>query len=447
MIKYYGLFGTSDLKFYVPSIDTLGYLDGFELKNKNHYHNLSYRETIGRWKLNTGIAYTYNNDRITSGIYNTEHEQVNLTPLQFKNFQVDNTGNYFNAKLVLERRIRGLNAFRFGSEFNSLNYNTEYTTFNGQVLPREIKDNISSIFAETDIYITNDLAAKVGGRFEHSKLLNETNIAPRVSLAYKVGPGSQASFAYGKFYQNPEQQYFPNNADLTFTNATHYILQYQKMSNQVTFRAEVFYKKYDDLVKTTITQDNFQLPTSNQGFGDAKGVEIFWRDKKTIKNFDYWISYSFLDTRRDFLNFPSAIQPNFAAKHTASLVMKKFVTKYKMQFNAAYNYASGRPYYFIAPQSGGSFKFTDRGTTPDYHNVSLSVNYLPNVGKQNAKTFIVYVFSVSNVFGFEQVFNYQYSYNGARKEAIVPPSRTFVFLGAFLSFGIDRTQDVINSNL
>jgi hypothetical protein len=55
--------------------------------------------------------------------------------------------------------------------------------------------------------------------------------------------------------------------------------------------------------------------------------------------------------------------------------------------------------------------------------------------------------SVSNIFNFQQVFGYEYSYNGYRKAAIVPPSRMFVFLGAFLSFGVDRTEDVINNNL
>ncbi|HSF45117.1 MAG TPA: hypothetical protein VLA58_03875, partial [Chitinophagaceae bacterium] len=150
---------------------------------------------------------------------------------------------------------------------------------------------------------------------------------------------------------------------------------------------------------------------------------------------------------RDYLNFPTAITPNFAAKHTASFVIKKFVTKWKTQFNSSYNFASGRPYYFIAPNGNGDFKFTDQGTTPDYHNVSVSFNYLPSLGKKDAKAFAVYVISVSNVFGFNQVYNYQYSYNGVRKEAIVPPSKVFVFVGAFISFGIDRSQDAININL
>jgi hypothetical protein len=445
IIKYYGIFGNTNLKFYTPSLDSIGYLDGFALKNTNFYHNLYYRESFGRWKMNAGLAYTDNRDRIESGLYSNDKELVTLSPLEFKNFKLDNTGKYLNAKLVLERKFAGLNAVRFGSEFNRLDDHSLFTNHLGNSFEQEVKESITAAFAETDLYITNGLAAKLGGRLEHSKLMDKVNAAPRVSLAYKLSKQGQVSFAYGKFYQNPERQFFPTSADLRFTNATHYILQYQRVTKLTTLRTELFYKKYDDLIKTDL--QNFQpVAIGNQGFGDGQGIEIFWRDKQTIKDVDYWISYSYLDTKRDFLNFPSAIQPNFAAKHTASLVVKKFVTPWKTQFNAAYNYASGRPYYFIAPESG-SFKFTDRGVTPDYHNVSFSVNYLPSLGKKDAKSFAVYVFSVSNVFGFDQVFNYQYSYHGLRKTAIVPPSKVFVFVGAFISFGIDRSQDVINNNL
>ncbi len=300
---------------------------------------------------------------------------------------------------------------------------------------------------ETDIYVTNGLAAKVGGRFEHSSYLQKANFAPRLSLAYRTGQYGQASLAYGIFHQNPERKYLPGNGNLIFSTATHYIAQYLRTNDRTTLRAEVFYKKYRGLVKT-IGTNGAETAVGNEGYGDAKGVEFFWRDKKSVKDLDYWISYSFLDTKRDFLNFPFAIQPNFAARHTASFVAKKFVSKMKSNFNISYNYASGRPYYFIGKNDQtGKPEFRDRGQTIPYHNVSLSVNYLPNIGSRDSKVFGVYVFSVSNVFNFDQVFGYQYAYNGYRKEAIVPPAKMFLFLGAFLSFGVDRTGDVINSNL
>ncbi|NMD28689.1 MAG: hypothetical protein GYA79_03160 [Bacteroidetes bacterium] len=171
-------------------------------------------------------------------------------------------------------------------------------------------------------------------------------------------------------------------------------------------------------------------------------------DKKTIKNADFWISYSFLDTQRDFLNFPNRMTPNFAAKHSASFVLKKFVTKLKTNFNMSYSFASGRPYYNIVFDGvQNKYIVADKGQTINYNNLSLSFNYLPNIGKKDAKTFGVLVLSINNILGQKQVFNYEYGAISGNKQAIVPPSKRFVFIGYFLSFGTDRTEDAINLNL
>lgn len=447
MLKYYGVFSSNQLGFTVPSIDTLNYFDKFGLKNTYHYHNLSYRDRLGsQWKIAAGVSYTNGKDDINGALQNKDKQDVVLQGLEFKNFGFDKTGQYINAKLVVDRRLHGLSALRFGSEYNYSSDPSTYIDHNNNRYGGTLKQNITALFAETDIYLTNALAAKLGGRAEYSSYLNRTNLAPRFSLAYKTGKESQASIAYGIFYQNPETQYLPATSPLNFSKATHYIANYQKTTALQVFRAEVFYKKYDALLKTIPVTGRDGVAANNSGFGDAKGIEFFWRDKKTIKNFDYWVSYSYLDTERDFLNFPFAIRPNFAAKHTASLVAKKFVLPWKMQFNASYNFASSRPYYNIVT-SNGQFKFTDRGEVPDLHNVSLSLNYIPSIGKEAAKSFVVYVLQVNNVLNLKQTYGYQFSYNGYRKEAIVPPSRMFVFIGAFFSFGIDRTQDAINNNL
>src|SRR5205085_12573497 len=136
-------------------------------------------------------------------------------------------------------------------------------------------ENFESVFAETDIYITNDLAAKLGGRYEYSSLINRSNLAPRISLAYKVGVGAQLSAAYGVFYQKPENNQLVYTTDLGYTKATHYILTYQKSTNDRIFRTEVFYKKYDDLVKTNAITLNYAT-YNNGGSGYAKGIEFFW---------------------------------------------------------------------------------------------------------------------------------------------------------------------------
>ena len=445
ILKYYSNYSHGIFGFREPSIDSLGYLNLFKLKNFFVYQNLAWKENLGsQWKLNVGLSYTNNNDDIDSRLQNNNHGDV----VFFKNFLAKLTGNYVNAKAVIERRLHGLSAIRFGSEYNYSNDKARFTDYNGNKYYSLLKSNTNAVFAEGDVYITSGLAAKLGARMEHSSLVDKFNFAPRISIAYKTAKSAQASVAYGIFYQDPESRYLPSTNPLIFLKATHYIAQYLVQNNQRVFRAEAYYKKYENLIKTGFSSGRDGVAISNNGFGDAKGIEFFWRDKKTLKYLDYWISYTYLDTKRDFLNFPYAITPNFAAKHNASIVVKTFALPIKTGFNLSYTYSSGRPYYNIMfDGSTSKYYFADKGMIPDYHNVSFSLNYIPTIGKKDPKGFAVYVLSINNILNIKQTYGYQYSYNGNIKQAIVPPSRMFVFIGAFLSFGTDRTQDAINNNL
>lgn len=452
MLKYFGSFSTTNVGFRNRDVDSLNMKDAFGLKNLYMYHNLSWKERIGHnLKLNTGVSFSTNRDDINSEFQDEDNKKqvlVNDPIYASKNFGLLNKGRYANAKIVFEKGLFNVSSLRFGSEYNYSNEQATYTPYNGAVYPQTVKENILSGFAETNIYITNDIAVQAGVRTEHSQMLGKWNVAPRLSLAYKFPDNSQFSLAYGIFYENPESKYLPSINQLHFSQATHYIAQYQKISNQRTFRTEIFYKKYKDLFKTGLNGNGTFSAINNDGFGDAKGIEFFWRDKKTIKNVDYWISYSYLDTKRDFLNYPFAIEPSFATKHTASLVVKKFVTNIKTQFNASYTYATGRPYYNINYDDASHlYKIFDQGHTNDYNDLSLSVNYLPGIGKANARSFTVFVLSLTNVLGANKIYTYNYSANNQNKVAVTPPSKRFLYLGCFISFGIDRSQDEINNHL
>ena len=103
--------------------------------------------------------------------------------------------------------------------------------------------------------------------------------------------------------------------------------------------------------------DNF----SNNGFGYAKGLDIFWKDSKSIKYLQYWLSYSYLDTKRKFQDFPTEVIPNYATKHNASLVGKYWINDWRSQVGLAYNFASGRPFNNL-----NSSEFMD-GRTKSYN--------------------------------------------------------------------------------
>ena len=452
MLKYYGYFNSMDVGFRNQDVDSLNMKDAFGLKNFNMYHNLSWKEYFGNgWKVNIGTSFSTNKDDIKMELQDSNNVKQHITeqPLYaYKNFNLTNTSYYANAKVVLEKKLKSLSAVRFGLENNYSNEKSVYEEYTSGSFLQRVKENIVSVFGEADVYVTNNVAARLGARAEHSTLLNEWDLAPRISFAYKFADKSQVSLAYGTFYQDPERKYLPSVNELHFTKASHYILQYEKMTKDRTFRTELFYKKYDDLIKTNETYNATFTAINNNGFGDAKGIEFFWRDKKTIKNFDYWISYSYLDTKRDFLNYPFAIEPSFVSKHTASVVIKKFILPIKTQFNVSYTFASGRPYYDLLFDSTQSkYKIAASGRTKDYNNLSFSVNFLPSLGKPKAKAFSVLVFSVTNLLGVENVYNYNFSVNGKNKVAVTPPSRRFLYLGYFVSLGIDRTQDEINNHL
>lgn len=434
ILKYYGSFDMNKIGLQAESLEPNIDFDNTNLKGQNTFHNLSFRQKFGKYLLNVGSSYTFNSNYIDlSNTY--QNLEINPTTIEIK-------GNYFNAKGILERKINKISAVRGGVEFNQTK---ERSDIGLAPVPYQFTDGITSIFAETDLGFSNNLSAKVGLRSEYSSALKEWNLSPRLAMAYRISKNWTSSIAYGIFYQNPENRFF-GSAPLNFQKAEHYIFQVQKSAEGRSFRAEAFYKNYDDLIKTKVL-DYRPTAIDNTGSGFAKGIEIFWRDKKSIKNIDYWISYSFLDSKRNFQNYDQSLFPGFAAKHTLSVVAKKFVTDWKTGFNISYNYASGRPFYNFRTDNNGDYYLNNAGKLKDFSALNFSLNYLPNLGKKDAKAFTVLVLSVNNILGQKNIYGYNFSNDGLRNKPILPSANTFVFIGAFINFGIDRTEDAINNNL
>lgn len=434
-IKYYGSYDTSSMKLSSPNLDDENSSDKINQNGKNTFHSLSYREKFGRYTLNLGSSYTFNQNVLHfSNVYQNGTSQFNN--------DIDSKGNYFNAKALIERKLFKISAIRAGIELNTTKEETWVSIAQKKY---EFRDGITSLFAETDLGISNDLSLKIGARAENSSSINHWNFSPRFAMAYRISKEWTSSLAYGTFFQNPESRFFTENYQPNYQRADHYIFQVQRAADGRSLRLETYYKKYQNLIKTT-TDFYRPIAVNNNGSGYAKGVELFWRDKKSLKNIDYWVSYSYLDSKRDYLNYTESLFPNFAAKHTLSVVAKKFVTNWKTGFNISYNYNSGRPYYNFVTENGNTI-LKNQGFVKDYQAVNFSLNYLPNLGKKDARAFTVLVLSINNILGTKNEFGYNFSSNSLKSRAIVPPTNTFVFIGAFISFGTDRTQEAINNNL
>lgn len=398
----------------------------FGLKNMNAYSVVSYKQTWkAKWGLYAAGMYSYNQDDI----------KFNTMPILNKDdrSQVRLEGKYFGGTKI---------SVLLGTEVQHFKYD------------RTIFDTLKTGFNETQIagYIEAEwnplywLAIKPGMRVENSAIVNQQSVSPRMAAALRAGEHGQFSLASGIFYQLADPVYYiiPMTVKPGLQQSVHYIANYQYMHDDRTLRLEAYYKSYDQLVREIYIgpKESFDAnvnripgPSNNAGDGYAQGLELFWRDKKTVKNGDYWISYSYIDTRRLYKNYFESVQPDFIATHNLNIVTKYFIQKWATQINATYNYASGRPYY--NPASADFMG--DRA--PDFHNLSITINYLRSFGKW----FSVIYAGVDNITNSKNVFGYRYSTNPATqivtRSPIVPPIYRSVFVGVNFSltaFDVDE---------
>lgn len=420
MFKFYTGFNQSNLNIDQEDINFDEFVN-FKLKNNNLYANSSYKHFLeNEWTVTAGASISSDKNDIG-----------------FETNIIDTKETAAHLKLKVKKNFSSRLQLNFGAEHFISDYQDDFLAPDGFGFESGIKENLTAAFAETDIFFSNKFAMKVGVRGEYSKALKEYNLSPRISLAYKTSEHGQFSLAYGDFYQNPLNDYLKFDQTLDFEKTSHYILNYQYLANGKTFRAEAYYKDYDMLIKYDSRIPQFNSEFNNLGGGYASGLDIFWRDNKSIKNLDYWASYSFLDTERDYRNFPTAATPNFASKHNLSLVTKYFIEDWRSQVGLSYNYGSGRPYdnpntpHFLAEK------------TKSYN--SLSVNWAYLISQQK----ILY-FSISNVAGFQNVNGYQYAdapnaQGIFDRRAIRPTADTFFFVGFFWTISDDKSSNQLNN--
>ncbi|MCW5910653.1 MAG: TonB-dependent receptor [Cyclobacteriaceae bacterium] len=409
MFKLYGNFNQSDFSLYQHEILDQSVKHRFDLTNRFRYLNGAYQQALNEsWSVRGGLSYTYNqNDTHTDNVPAAETEKG------------------LHGKLVFEHSVSDQLELRFGSEYFYRDY--EASRFNTVSQLHEqvtFTEPLSATFAEAEYYASNKFVVKAGGRFENNSLNDEASVDPRLSVAYKPGKRGQFSLAYGTFRQTAANRFVRFNNQLSPEKAEHYILNYQVVTDRKTFRVETYYKRYDQLTKYA---DVAGTSFNNNGSGYARGIDVFWRDSQTFKNVDYWVSYSFLDTERDYLSYPHAATPAFASAHNFSFVYKHFVSKIKSQLGFTYSYTSGRPYY--NPNRAQENFNTDK--TPYYSDLSANVAYLP-------KSNLIIYLSCTNLLGRDNIFGYEYSTatnaEGAYvSRAIRQAAPRFLFVGVFIT--------------
>ena len=420
LFKLYGAFDATNFELTQEDINNSAGVH-FKLNNNNVYVNGSYQGALNdTWTLFGGVSYT--------------HAKNNLNIIEST---IKDTENSIHTKLKFKNRMSNRLKLYFGAEYFATDFKENYSDNTISDAKYGYHNNIAAAFAEADVFISKKLAFKSGLRGEYSELFKDFTLAPRLSLAYKTSGKSQVSLAYGNFYQNPSSHILKFNQALKAQNTSHYIFNYQYNADRRLFRAEGYYKKYDNLVKYDSEFASFDSHYNNEGTGFAKGIDFFWRDSKSIKNFDYWLSYSLLDTKRDYNNYLAKSQPNFANTHNLSVVGKYWIDDWRSQIGFSYAFASGRTY--TNPNESG---FLNNKTKP-YNSLSINWAYLISPQK------ILYA-SVNNVLGFKNINGYQYAntpdLNGYfNRRALQPAADQFFFVGFFWTISDDKKSNQLDN--
>lgn len=388
-----------------------------ELDNRYTYGQTSGRFLISDLILRGGFSFSQNRDNylIEDFDFNTNHQ-------------------LYHTKLVAEMVFSSRFTLKTGIESSIRDYTETYISEN---VSRQYTNHQYNVFTEADYIISNSLVVRGGLRVGHRSPANQSWLQPRVSFAYNLPKDrGQISMAGGWFNQAAEPEFQAINKQLKSREAQHVILNYMLSRNNRTIRAELFHKNYENLL--TYEGERFRYQNiQQQGDGFAQGIDVLFRDQATFDGTEFWVSYSFINSRRKYAGFSRQVQPSFAPRHNGSAVIKKFISPLKSQLGASLNVNDGYPY--TDPNKPGEMN----ARTKPFANLSLSWSYLP---KPNI---IIHVAS-SNIPGRDNIFGYEFTPDQESQGAFeaIPIRQTaprFLMLGIFITFSGDKNANQLNN--
>jgi hypothetical protein len=414
MLKAMGAYGFDRSAMYYPSLQPEGEVL-YSLKNHNVFGLATYKDQIGEnWILHSGVTFGYDGQHIgisdTAGI--SKHKGTTELKLSF-------TGP-LNKKINLNT----------GASLFVKNLSQNYRSFQEDDLyENHFISPILAVYAEAELLLTRRISSRLGARFESLSLTNEFCLSPRLALAFQTSRFSQISLAYGRFYQQAQEDYLIYNQALESEKAEHLIANFQYKKNSRIFRIEAYQKLYDKLIKYETPYTFEASAYTNLGEGYARGLDVFYRDSKTIPNGDFWLSYSLMDSKREYRDYTSSLTPSFISLHTLSLAYKQYIKAADSYFSLGYNFSSGRPY--LDPNISEEIQ----KRTPACFDLGFSVFHFTQIfGK-----FTMFFAQVTNVLGNQNIYAYRFAHTPDASGfyasvPILPVLKRFFLIGMHVSF-------------
>ena len=363
------------------------------LTEHNVYANTTLKTNIGRgYTLFTGIANSWVlndiSDALISGDkYHNSRNEVHLKAQLRKVFSP-----VFKLSTGIEDYIRNSTKSYDLSRY-SLNY------------------HLLAANADAQLRIVPKLFLNLSARLENATYDGRWLLMPRATLSYVPGKRFQLSAMIGRYSQTAADDYIAMSGNqLRQSTANHAILSMQYTDGNSLLRIEPYVKEYRHL---PLLRNGFYTANGN---GTSRGMDIFIENHSLIKNLTTTISYSFNDSERLYLDYPTPQTPDYASRHNLRMSLKYSLGKIIVGISESY--ASPRQYA--------------AGRTPYYNSVDANITWLvsPKV--------IVYT-SLNNILGRTNIFRYQ-----ADGTPVTATRDRFFYIGIFVSLKNNKAYDISN---
>ncbi|GHT50486.1 TonB-dependent receptor [Bacteroidia bacterium] len=366
------------------------------------------------------LYHTFNNRFSLSVAGNIVIDQFSGTGVEYQNDKINTRNSWNHNKINLQYRAGRLTN-RTGMELILNPYHETYTF--GKEYTTSVNNNLASIYNDTKLFLSNNLTASIGIRGEYSNYLNRFNLAPRLYLGYRLNRHNIISASAGEYFQLPAMEYLKRANTMDFTSVNKATVSYGYVKKSSKFQWDAYYKKYANAI-TYKQVDRQVIDIENTGKGQGWGTDVFL--KNNFKNLEYWFSYSFNHTKKQYDWFPEAVTPDYVSRHSLNATLKYWIAPMKSLVSANYTIASGTPYY------KNSYPYNELGTTPLRNRLDISWSYLP-------RPWVIIHFGCQNVLGYKNIYGYEYSeiHPEVRQEIRNPQTR-FLFLGVFITFSHNK---------
>lgn len=389
----------------------------FGFNEENLYLNSTFRiKTAGGLNYFVGAALSWNSKDI---------QNANIVGDRFKAIEKE-----IHLKTKINKRISSF--YKMGTGIESMIRGYDMTYADTTHINRKVNHSINGLFIINDFNLADNLLLNVSSRLEYATLNKSWAVLPRIALNYLPKDDIILSTAIGRYQQTAQNSYLVFNDRLSQERTTQIVLSAKNsITNYRVFNIEGYYKKYDKLV----TCKEYRYDSDGCGF--AMGVDMLYKDGFSItkgQTLEYMVSYSYIDTRRKYLDYDERVMPDFMTKHNSSITLKYWCSPLKSYIGITNRYASGRPYH--NPNKYGVMN----SKTSHFESLDLSLTLLLS------KQFMIFA-SATNIMNRTNVYGYRFSqvlgdngyYEGVPIRAY---QKQNFFIGFFFSFSKNSAYNI-----